>query len=120
MSNSNGQDSPRYETGADFWRDTAVSYGTTEALGICGRYLDTQLKHELPRDEHQFCRELFTAMYEVAAKTADPAKLVYPYDFQMGITRKWSTRPRETVHSTAKIGPAKREGGPMNKVREYS
>lgn len=72
----------KYETGADFFRDTAVSYGTEEALGICGRYLDTQLRMELPKDEKTFCRELFAAMYEASAERTDPAKLVYPYDFQ--------------------------------------
>ena len=75
------KDSPRYETGAHFWRDTAVSYGMEEALGICGRYLDTQLGHELPQDEHQFCREFFTAMCDDPLRLTDPAKLVYPYDF---------------------------------------
>jgi|GEM_PF-2171533 len=76
----NEQSKPNYETGGDFWRDTAAIYGKEEALGICGRYLEMQLKTEQPPDEHQFCRELFTAMYEDAAKTTDPAKLVYPYE----------------------------------------
>ena len=75
-------DTPIYKTGADFWRDTAVRFGIEEAFGICGRYLGTQLKSELPDDEKQFCREPFTAMYEATAGKADPAKLVYPYDFQ--------------------------------------
>lgn len=70
------------ETGAEFWRDTAVGYGTEEAFGICGRYLDMQLKSENPAEERQFCRELFTAMYKDMAKKTDPAKLVYPYGFQ--------------------------------------
>jgi len=78
----NEQSKPHYETGADFWKDTVARYGKEEALGICGRYLDMQLKRETPADEHQFCRELFTAMYADAAKTTDPAKLVYPYDFK--------------------------------------
>jgi hypothetical protein len=73
---------PRYEDGAHFWRDTAMLYGRDEALGICGRYLDTQLKIELPGDEKQFCRELFSAMYEASMEKTDPAKLVYPYNFQ--------------------------------------
>ena len=75
-------ESPRYATGVDFWRDTAASYGMEEAFGICGRYLGTQLGHEQPKDEHQFCRELFTAMCEDPARLTDPAKLVYLYDFQ--------------------------------------
>jgi hypothetical protein len=32
--------------------------------------------------------------------------------FLVNISRKWSTRPRETVHSTAKNGPALRGAGP--------
>ena len=82
MSNN---DTSRYTTCADFWRDTADKYGTEEASGICGRYLETQLKMELPDDEKQFCRELFAAMYEDTAGMTDPAKLVYPYDFQNAI-----------------------------------
>ena len=72
----------KYETGADFWRDTAVRHGIDEALVICGNYFSTQLKREQPKEEHQFCRELFAAMYADTAGRTDPAKLVYPYDFQ--------------------------------------
>ena len=69
-----------YETGADFFRDTAASHGSDEAFGICGRYLDMQMKSEQLEDEHQFCRELFAAIYEASVESADPSKLVYPYD----------------------------------------
>lgn len=79
-----------YETGADFFRDTAVSHGTEEALSICGRYLGTQLRKELPEDEKIFCCELFAAIYEETASRTDPAKLVYPYDFQTAKDR-WET-----------------------------
>jgi hypothetical protein len=72
----------QYETGADFWRDTAAQHGKDEALGICGNYLSLQLKHEQPSEEHRFCRELFTAMYEDTADRAVLEKLVYPYPFQ--------------------------------------
>ena len=34
----------------------------------------------------------------------------------MNITRKRSTRPRETVHSVAKNGPAIRGGGPATSI----
>lgn len=71
-----------YETGTDFWRDTAASYGIEEAAGICGRYLDTQLRMEISREERLFCRELFAAMIEDTAVLTDPAKIVYPYPFQ--------------------------------------
>jgi hypothetical protein len=72
-----------YETGADFWRDlkmTGVSLEAAYQTG--GNYLGAQLQREQPADEHQFCTELFTAMCEDPSRLADPAKLVYPYDFQ--------------------------------------
>ena len=75
-------DQKGYKTGADFWRDTVVRHGIEEAFGICGRYLGTQLQMELPDDEKQFCRELFTAMFEASADRTDPAKLVYPYPIE--------------------------------------
>jgi len=71
-----------YGTGADFLRQRASTHGIKDALEIGLRYLDTQLRQELPQEEKQFCRELFAAMYEATAERADPAKLVYPYDFQ--------------------------------------
>ena len=83
----NDDKSAGYNTGADFFLDTAARYGTEEALGICGRYLETQMKMEQPGDEKQFCRELFAAMYEAAAARTDPAKLVYPYDYQNAADR---------------------------------
>jgi hypothetical protein len=49
---------------------------------IGGKTLETYLTKDLTPAEHKYCRELFTAMYEDAAKTTDHAKLVYPYDFQ--------------------------------------
>lgn len=59
-----GEDSVRkienernYDTGADFWKDTAVSYGLEEAEGICGRYLSMQIKTE-SKEEQRFCKEL--------------------------------------------------------------
>lgn len=68
----------KYETGADFFRDTAASHGMDEALGICGRYLSVQLGTR-NQEERQFCRELFAAMTEASAGRTDPAKIVYPY-----------------------------------------
>ena len=78
----NNEITGKYETGADFFHDISVGHGTEEALVLCGRYLETQMKLEQPDDEHQFCRELFAAMHEKAAERTDPAKLVYPYDFK--------------------------------------
>ena len=71
-----------YETGADFWHDTAAKYGLREADGICGRYLSTQSHLKQTEEEKQFCRELFAAMYEDVAGRADPEKLIYPYTFE--------------------------------------
>lgn len=71
-----------YETGADFWRDTAAKYGLQEADGICGRYLSMQCHLKQTEEEKQFCRELFAAMHEDFAGRADPAKLLYPYLFE--------------------------------------
>ncbi|MGI6176772.1 MAG: DUF3849 domain-containing protein [Christensenellales bacterium] len=76
----------QYETGADFFRDTAVSHGLEEALGICGRYLTVQLKTK-SAEERQFCRELFTAMTEASAGRADPDKIVYPYPHETAAER---------------------------------
>jgi hypothetical protein len=86
----------RYETGADFWRDTAITYGIDEALGICGRYLEMRMKMDIPDDEVTFCRELFGAMYEVSASRTDPTKLVYPYDFKKADERMESADYRES------------------------
>jgi hypothetical protein len=69
----------KYETGADFWRDILRSHGLEEGIVICGRYLSAQIKTD-SREEKQFCRELFTAMYEDTARRSNPDKLVYPYD----------------------------------------
>ena len=71
-----------YNSGYDFWRDNALLYGADEAIGICSRYLDMQVKSELSDDERQFCREVFAAVYEATASKVVPHKLVYPYDFK--------------------------------------
>lgn len=82
-----GEDSVRrieqerhYDTGADFWRDTAASYGLEEATVICTNYFATQIRTE-DDSERQFCRELFAAMHEDTASRAAPARIVYPYSF---------------------------------------
>ncbi len=71
----------KYEIGLDFFRDTALSHGMEEALGICGRYLSAQLKTKLP-EERQFCRELFEAMVEASVSKVDPDQIVYPYGIE--------------------------------------
>lgn len=70
-----------YDTGAEFWKDTAASYGLEEAAGICGRYLSMQIK-TVDREERPFCRELFFAMMEDTAGRTNPEKLVYPFSFE--------------------------------------
>ena len=72
----------KYETGEDFWRDTAVRFGLEEASVICGNYLNTQLRSGVSQEEETFCRELFAAMVEATAGRADPDKIVYPYSFK--------------------------------------
>lgn len=69
-------------SGAEFFRNTAISYGMDEALVIGGHYLQTQLGRELPEGEKRFCNELFAAMHETTAQCANPSKLVYPYEFE--------------------------------------
>ncbi len=69
-----------YDSGADFWRDNAVSYGVDEASVICGRYLEMQLKADMSDSERKFCRELFTAMIDATASKIKTTKPVYPYD----------------------------------------
>lgn len=54
---------PRYNSGADMWREYKEQYGNTEAHGICNRYLDLQVRTS-DAEELQFCRELFAAMQE--------------------------------------------------------
>jgi hypothetical protein len=71
-----------YDSGADFWYDNAVNYGMDEAAVICGSYLDMQLKADISDSERQFCRELFTAMYDAASEKTAVNKPVYAYDFQ--------------------------------------
>jgi hypothetical protein len=65
----------RYEDGAHFWRDTATRYGRDEALGICGRYLETQLKLELPEDEKQFCVSYSPQCTKLRRGSPTPPKL---------------------------------------------
>ena len=68
-----------YNSGYVFWRDNVGMYGIDAAVNICGSYINTLLKRELPDDERRFCREMFFPMYEAIAKMFDPTRLVYPY-----------------------------------------
>jgi len=69
------------ENGAEMWRDNVLSYGFDEAVIISRSYLDLNLKRKHPKDERQFCHEVFAATYESTAGKTNPRKLVYPYDF---------------------------------------
>ena len=71
-----------YNTGADMWRDNVLNYGVDEAIVICNRYMYMQLKSEISDSEKEFCRELFTAMYEATTGKTDADKSVYSYNFQ--------------------------------------
>ena len=76
-----------YDTGYDFWRDNAFSYGIDEAIIISCNYIDLNLKREHSDDEGQFCRRIFATMYEATASRINPSKLVYPYDFKTANSR---------------------------------
>lgn len=80
-----------YNSGMEFWRDNAASYGTDEAAAICTRYFQTHLKRKLSKDERQFCREVFAAMYEALADKIIPSRLVYPYDFKTAADERWES-----------------------------
>jgi len=67
-----------HDNGYDFWRDNALSYGINEAMVICNRYLDMNLRCEHSDDEGRFCREIFAAMYEATADKIVPGRLIYP------------------------------------------
>jgi len=76
-----------YDTGADFWRDNVLGYGTGEAVAICSRYLGINLVREHQEDECRFCREIFAAMAEATKDVFVPVKLVYPYGFEVAKER---------------------------------
>lgn len=95
----------KYETGADFFRDAAVSHGMVEALGICGRYLSAQLNTQ-SREEKQFCRELFEAMTEATVGRADPGKIVYPYDLEKAIQRLETSFYRDSFNRNSECAKA--------------
>ena len=71
-----------FKDGADFSRDHASRLGLEDAVGICGRYLDTQLRREISPVEKAFCGELFAAAYEAAASLPNPAWAIYPHTFK--------------------------------------
>lgn len=76
-----------YKDGANFWRDHASRFGLEEAVGICGRYLDTQLRVEISPVEKAFCGELFAAAYEAAASRSNPAWAIYPLPMKAATQR---------------------------------
>jgi len=76
-----------YKTGADYWKTVVEIRGVDVAPAVCGGFLNEQLGEELSREEDQFCRELFAAMFEATAGRTDPAKLIYPYPPQQATER---------------------------------
>ena len=76
-----------YKTGADYWKTVVEMRGTDTAPAICGGFLKEQLGEELSREEKQFCREMFAAMFEATAGRTDPDKLIYPYPPQEATER---------------------------------
>jgi len=60
---------------------------------VGGKYIGAKAKNECSAKEIQFCRELFAAMYEDAAGTTDPIKLVYPYTAEQVFlsSEKWAS-----------------------------
>jgi len=68
-----------YKTGSDYWKTVVEIRGPDTAPAVCGGFLNEQLGEELSREEKQFCREMFVAMFEATAGRTDPAKLIYPY-----------------------------------------
>ncbi|MCL2853862.1 MAG: DUF3849 domain-containing protein, partial [Defluviitaleaceae bacterium] len=65
------------------------------------KYIDTMISRECTQDEILACREFFATVYESAAKTIDPAKLVYPFDIQ--IARERSEVDVSVFHSNRKM-----------------
>ena len=88
--------------GAEFLSETISNKGLEEALNIGERHLSAQLKQELSNGEKQFCKELFTAMFDVTKEKTDPAKLVYPYDFKKAEERLEAS----LYHDSRKINAA--------------
>ena len=78
----NSKISGNYGTGAKMWRQTLLSYGFDEAVIICNSYLDMNLHTEHSDEEKQFCRALFTAMYEATAGKPNFRHIIYPYEFK--------------------------------------
>ena len=79
---------PIYTNGAEYWRDLMqVSVSLDAALFVGGKNIDAKARSECTVIEKQFCRELFTAMYEDTAAVTDPVRLVYPYTSEIAEER---------------------------------
>jgi hypothetical protein len=83
---------------------------------IAGRLNKTGL--ELWKDEIQRLLPDKAVIFGAELPTGDGMK--YDNAILMGISRKWSTRPRETVHSAAKNGPPLRGGGPLAGIDKHT
>ena len=97
-----GRVSP-YQSGADMWRDYRSQYGVTEALGICNRYLDLQVRTTDP-EELRFCRELYAAMRE-DVPLVQPEKA--PRESIIGRLHRAQAELREAPAGEANAKPAR-------------
>ena len=52
-----------YDTGFDFFKDLACSYGKEQAVKIANSYLDMQISNKDPQ-EFIFCCELYRAVQQ--------------------------------------------------------
>ena len=91
-----------YNSGADMWRDSILSYGIDEVVTICENYLDMNLKCRNSEDEKDFCRDLFIAMYETVINKSNPIRIMYPYPFEEAYKRwesAYFTKSRDMNHA---------------------
>jgi hypothetical protein len=80
---------PVYENADGFWQNLIdVCKGVDAALEAGGKYIGAKMKTECSDNAHQFCRELFAAMYKTSAEAVNPAQLVFPYELAEA-DRKW-------------------------------
>ena len=76
-----------FKHGEEFWQDTLATFGRDDARIICERIFDIQLNKGLSKEDVQYHKEIFMAMYEDAAQFVDPTKLVYPYNIEYAMER---------------------------------
>ena len=75
----NGKSFEQYANGSEMWKDCADLLGIDKTIKILLDYLDINLLRKPSDEERQFCRELFSAMYEGTSNKVEPTKLIYPH-----------------------------------------